>query len=118
MAPVLPGLSDRPEQLRAVVEAALDAGATHVSPILLHLRPGVREEFLPWLEANHPELVGRYRRMYARPYGPKEDRDRLGRSVARLVAELGPPSDAARPSNRFTRGRVRSTPAPEQATLW
>jgi DNA repair photolyase len=118
MAPVLPGLSDRPEQLRAVVEAALDAGATHVSPILLHLRPGVREEFLPWLEEKHPELLEPYRRMYARPYGPKEDRDRLGRSVARLVAELGPPSDAPRPANRSTRGRARSTPVPEQATLW
>jgi DNA repair photolyase len=118
MAPVLPGLSDRPDQLRAVVEAALDAGATHVSPILLHLRPGVREEFLPWLAANHPELVERYRRLYVRPYGPKEDRDRLGRQVGRLVAELGPPNGAGRPSQRFLRGRARPTAAPEQATLW
>ena len=57
MAPILPGISDRPEQLREVVGAAIDAGATHVSPILLHLRPGVREEFLPWLEEEHPDLV-------------------------------------------------------------
>src|SRR4029077_20285999 len=49
IAPILPGISDRPEQLRAVVEAALDAGASHVAPIMLHLRPGVREEFMPWL---------------------------------------------------------------------
>ena len=51
------GISDGADQLHAVVEAAVDAGATHVSPILLHLRPGVREEFLPWLEANRPDLV-------------------------------------------------------------
>jgi len=40
MAPIRPGTSDRPEQLREVVGAAIDAGATHVSPRLLHLRPG------------------------------------------------------------------------------
>src|SRR5687768_467520 len=66
MAPVLPGISDAPEQMRAVVEAALEAGATHVSPILLHLRPGVREEFMPWLEQHHPDLVPRYRELYPR----------------------------------------------------
>jgi DNA repair photolyase len=91
MAPVLPGISDRPEQLRAVVEAALDAGATHVSPILLHLRPGVREEFLPWLEETHPDLVPRYLETYRQPYGPKEARDALGRTVASLVKNLGGP---------------------------
>jgi hypothetical protein len=100
-----------------VVEAALDAGATHVSPILLHLRPGVREEFLPWLEANHPELVERYRRLYVRPYGPKEDRDRLGRQVGRLVAEASP-SSREPPSSRFARRAPSEIPRAEQATLW
>ncbi|HVL32991.1 MAG TPA: radical SAM protein, partial [Actinomycetota bacterium] len=42
VAPILPGISDKPEQLRAVVEACIDAGATSVSPILMHLRPIVR----------------------------------------------------------------------------
>jgi DNA repair photolyase len=91
MAPVLPGISDRPEQLRAVVEAAIDAGATHVSPILLHLRPGVREEFLPWLEGAHPDLVPRYLEMYRQPYGPKDARDALGRTVGSLMRSLGGP---------------------------
>src|SRR6266508_3892637 len=36
MAPILPGISDGPHQLRQVVETAIEAGATHVSPILLH----------------------------------------------------------------------------------
>jgi DNA repair photolyase len=47
IAPILPGISDAPEQLRAVLEAVLDAGASYASPIMLHLRPGVREEFMP-----------------------------------------------------------------------
>jgi DNA repair photolyase len=89
MAPILPGISDRPEQLREVVEAAIDAGATHVSPILLHLRPGVREEFLPWLEEQHPDLVTRYLQMYRHAYGPKAMREGLGRQVTSMVAAAG-----------------------------
>ena len=85
MAPILPGISDRPEQLRELVEAAIDAGATHVSPILLHLRPGVREEFLPWLEEAHPDLVPRYLEMYRHPYGSRAMREGLGRQVSSMI---------------------------------
>ncbi len=112
MAPILPGLSDRPEQLRDVVEAAIDAGATHVSPILLHLRLGVREEFLPWLEEHHPDLVPRYLEMYRRPYGPKEDRDELGRLVSSLVTAAGGVRRGVEPAGRFFR-RDRSRGANE-----
>jgi DNA repair photolyase len=109
MAPVLPGLSDRPEQLRAVVEACIDAGATHVSPILLHLRPGVREEFLPWLEEHHPDLVPRYLEMYRHPYGPKPDRDALGRTVASMIREAGGTPRSAMSSERYRHRGVMGT---------
>ena len=85
MAPILPGISDRPEQLRAVVEAALDAGASHVSPIMLHLRPGVREEFMPWLEEAYPDLVDRYAELYRTPYGPKAEREAISKQVHTLI---------------------------------
>src|SRR5687767_3657541 len=49
MAPILPGLSDRPEQLAEVVQACVEAGAVAITPIALHLRPGVREHFMVWL---------------------------------------------------------------------
>jgi DNA repair photolyase len=114
MAPILPGISDAPEQLRAVVEAAIDAGATHVSPILLHLRPGVREEFLPWLEMEHPDLVERYLQMYRQPYGPKMMRDALGRQVSSLVAAAGGIRRGVEPARRFFR-RDRSLRVKEQA---
>jgi DNA repair photolyase len=114
MAPILPGLSDAPEQLRAVVEAAIDAGATHVSPIMLHLRPGVREEFLPWLETEHPDLVERYLQMYRQPYGPKAMRDALGRQVSSLVVAAGGIRRGVEPARRFFR-RERSPLAKEQA---
>jgi DNA repair photolyase len=109
MAPILPGISDRPEQLREVVEAAIDAGATHVSPILLHLRPGVREEFLPWLEEEHPDLVPRYLEMYRHPYGPKAMREGLGRQVSSMVAAAGGIRRGVEPARRFFR-RDRDRP--------
>jgi DNA repair photolyase len=109
MAPVLPGLTDRPEQLRAVVEACLEAGATHVSPILLHLRPGVREEFMPWLEAHHPDLVARYLQMYRHPYGPKAARDTLGRTVAAMVSGAGGSDRRGARADRYPHRGVRET---------
>jgi len=114
MAPVLPGLSDRPDQLRAVVEAALDAGASHVSPIMLHLRPGVREEFMPWLEEHHPDLVDRYVRMYRTPYGPRADRDALADAVREAESGRAPQRDRA-----VRRRRPAPRPAPaEQLPLF
>ena len=64
MAPILPGLSDRPELLADVVKAARDAGATSVWTALLNLRPGTREHFLEALGREWPELVPRYERLY------------------------------------------------------
>jgi DNA repair photolyase len=65
MAPILPGLSDRPEQLADVVKAARDAGATGIWANLLYLRPGTREHFLANLARDWPELLPRYERLYA-----------------------------------------------------
>src|SRR5262249_57595921 len=60
VAPVLPGLSDAPDQLREVVEAARAAGASHVWASVLHLRPGTKEHFLAELARDWPEYLSRY----------------------------------------------------------
>jgi DNA repair photolyase len=71
MAPILPGLSDRPEQLREVVRAAREAGARSIWANLLFLRPGTREHFLEHLAEDWPEEVARYEELYAtREYLP------------------------------------------------
>jgi DNA repair photolyase len=117
MAPILPGITDDPRQLREVAQAAIDAGATHVSPILLHLRPGVREEFMPWLAEQYPDVVARYEAMYQKPYAPAADRKALGERVASIVRALG----GARPRpDRLDRWRataVDPAPKPEQLKL-
>src|SRR3954465_12564737 len=64
MAPILPYLTDSPAQLEPPVKATAAAGATHISPIVVPLRPGAREWFFEWLAANHPQLVPRYEEIY------------------------------------------------------
>jgi DNA repair photolyase len=71
MAPILPGLSDGPGQLEAVVRAARQAGARSVWVSPLHLRPGTREHFLEQLARDWPEEVARFEQLYAgRAYLP------------------------------------------------
>jgi DNA repair photolyase len=89
VAPVLPGLSDRPEQLEEVVRACADAGATSISPILLHLRPGVREQYMPWLEKQRPDLLPLYEKLYPGAYASKDQQKKLSRIVGRYVARYG-----------------------------
>jgi DNA repair photolyase len=85
MAPILPGLSDRPELLADVVRAARDAGATSIWTGLLNLRPGTREHFLENLARDWPELVPRYERLYrGRAYLGKDDVEPVRREVAEL----------------------------------
>ena len=89
MAPILPGITDKPRMLRQVVEAAIEARATYLSPILLHLRPGVREEFMPWLSREYPDLVPRYHELYPRAYASTAARKELGRRVSSIVRAMG-----------------------------
>ncbi len=85
MAPILPGLSDRPELLRDVVKAARDAGATGIWTNVLYLRPGTREHFLESLARDWPELLPRYQRQYAgRAYLGKKEIEPVRREVADL----------------------------------
>jgi DNA repair photolyase len=92
VAPVLPGLSDRPEQLEAVVRGAVGAGAPSVSSVLLHLRPGVRQHYLGWLRSDRPDLLDRHERLYAHgSYAPRAERDRVAGIVRAALARCGRP---------------------------
>ncbi|HSK91238.1 MAG TPA: radical SAM protein [Euzebyales bacterium] len=103
LAPIMPGINDDRDQLAALVDAAAAAGATHITPIVLHLRPGVREVFWPWLEQAYPDLVGRYRGLYRTSQAPRAYRDAVQRFVeqrrARARRRHGQPDHAA--SARF-----------------
>ena len=71
-APILPGLSDSPAQLDALARALVEAGVESASPIVLHLRPGVKQEYLGSLAEIRPDLLERYDQIYGRrSYAPK-----------------------------------------------
>ena len=108
MGPIVPYLSDSPGQLEAAVRQAAAAGAAHVSPIVLHLRPGAREWFLGWLREAHPALVPRYAELYGRgAYARQEYRSRIIRRGPRAHGTLWrrarQPAGPARRARRWRR---------------
>lgn len=110
IAPVIPGISDGPDQIEAVVKAAVEAGATSITPILLHLRKGVRDHYLSWLEAARPELAPGMRERYRTAYGPGDARRDLTGFVNRLVERHGGPRVPY--PGRFGRRPLVPAPAP------
>ena len=96
VAPLMPGINDGPEQVEPLLQAAVDAGATGIGGIALHLRGDVRRIFMDWLRSYRPDLVALYEKLYARgAYAAPEERKRL----AALLRHPGLP-----PPSRF---RVR-----------
>jgi DNA repair photolyase len=90
MAPILPGISDRPELLDDVVRAARDAGATGVWANVLYLKPGTREHFLGRLAREWPELLPAYETLYAGgAYAPRDVVAATKGTVARLATRHG-----------------------------
>jgi DNA repair photolyase len=124
LAPIMPGLNDDRAQLAEVVEGAVRAGAVHVTPIVLHLRPGVRELFWPWLERCHPELVERYTVLYRGSNAAKDYRDELSTFVkecrdAAWARHGGrPPRRGEATTDRFAATAHDPGAAPAQLSLW
>ncbi len=110
MAPILPGISDRPEQLAAVVTAAREAGACGIWANLLYLRPGTKEHFLDCLAGTWPELLDDYEQLYARNAYLPDARTRPVRDAVRELARTHGLRD-----RRAT--RLRPTPLHEQLEL-
>ena len=114
MGPVMPFLSDSPAQLEATVREIAAAGASQVSPIVLHLRPGAREWFYGWLGEHHPDLVARYRGLYrSGAYVPRGYQHRITEQVTELARKHG--VGRASPGQARAIGR-RRPPAPRTAT--
>jgi DNA repair photolyase len=80
-SPVLPGITDTPANLEAVVRAAAEAGASHLFAGALFLKPCSAAVFLPFLEQNFPHLVESYRKRY-------QDRSFLPSSYGKRIAQL------------------------------
>ena len=63
--PVLPGITDRPAMLDAVVRRVKAAGASHINACALRLQSAARKRYLPFIETEFPTLYPAYRTAYA-----------------------------------------------------
>src|SRR5918997_3475576 len=120
IAPLMPGINDDPRQVERILELAAEAGAVDVGGIALHLRGEVREIFFAWLAEHRPDLVDRYKRLYARgAYAPREEKERLAALARRpglkprRFIRVDPDSAAAGGPPR-----PKEPPAPEQPSLF
>ncbi|MFC4067355.1 intein-containing Rv2578c family radical SAM protein [Actinoplanes subglobosus] len=116
MAPILPGLTDTEESIDATVAGIAAAGATGVTPLPLHLRPGAREWYASWIGREHPQLLPRYRELFGNgSYLPRAYQDEIGARVRMAARRHG----LHNPSP-VTARQVASDPAPavsDQLTL-
>ena len=99
--PILPGITDREEDLDALARAARDAGAQWFAGSVLFLMPSAQKQFLPFVEAKFPKLAGRYREWYLKQaYAPETYRKEISARVSALRKKYGlgtRPVDPGRP---------------------
>jgi DNA repair photolyase len=119
VAPLMPGINDDPRQVREIVERARAAGARNVTPVALHLRPGVREVFMDWLERSHADLVEGYAALYAGgSYLPAAERVRLHTLVRPERRESGGAGRFERPARAQPPGDSAAQHSQVQPTLF
>ncbi len=104
-SPVVPGITDSPQDLESLVRAAAQAGADHLFANPLFLKPCSAAVFLPFLEENFPHLAENYRQRYA---GRSFLAPAYGKRLAQLITSL-------KEKYKITRNR-RERPA--YATKW
>jgi DNA repair photolyase len=98
-APVLPGITDAPRNLEAVVRATAEAGGKHIFANPLFLKPCSAAVFLPFLEKEFPHLAESYQRRYKeRAFLPKAYAQRISQLMARLREKYGIRHDNRRDS--------------------
>ena len=89
-SPVLPGITDSPKDIEALVRAAAEAGVHHIFAGPLFLKPCSAAVFLPFLEKQFPHLVENYKRRYhGRAFLPASYAKPLSQLVARLRQKYG-----------------------------
>ncbi len=86
--PVLPGITDNPSDLEALVKRVSEVGATYVGACALRLRASARKRYIPFIAKEFPHLEERYRNTYASGHhaGGKY-REGLARFFDRLCAK-------------------------------
>ena len=109
-APVLPGITDSPKDLEALVRAVANAGGKYIFANSLFLKPCSAAVFMPFLEKEFPQLVESYRERFKdRAFISTPYRKRLSQLMARLRQKYGIRTD-------YDRYSERSQPVPRAET--
>ena len=88
--PVLPGITDNPSDLEALVKRVSEAGATYVGACAVRLQPEAKKRYLPFIEQEFPHLAERYRNTYANSaYAGEKYREGLASFFEKLCAKYG-----------------------------
>ncbi len=88
--PVLPGITDGPHQLDALVRCVAEAGADALVAGSLSLRVTARQRYLPFIAQEFPALASRYRATFAHAHTPgRRYRDGLQARMRALCARYG-----------------------------
>ncbi len=88
--PVLPGITDKPSDLEALVAAAARAGARYLCSNVVFLMPSSQRTFFPFLQEKFPRLLKQYRKWFVRSgYAPENYRREISALMGRLRAKHG-----------------------------
>jgi DNA repair photolyase len=114
-SPVIPGITDTPRNLEAVVRATAEAGGKHIFANPLFLKPCSAAVFLPFLEKEFPQLVASYHERYKdRAFLPKS----YGKRISQLMARLREKYSIVRGGERYGPRQPAITRANEQLALF
>ena len=101
-APVLPGITDSPTSLDALVRATKQVGGKYIYANPLFLKPCSARVFLPFLEEEFPQLVEGYRKRFAeRAFVNKTYSKRISELAASLRKKHGISPEFASQSQSF-----------------
>jgi DNA repair photolyase len=111
--PVLPGITDNPSDLEALVKRVAEAGATYVGACALRLQSSARQRYLPFIAQEFPHLEERYRNTYASDSNAGRNyRDGLARFFDRICAKYRVASSSRmRDDDEGDEARERLTPS-------
>src|SRR6476469_3323602 len=109
--PVLPGITDNPSDLEALVKRVSEVGATYVGACALRLQSAARQRYLPFIEQEFPHLADRYRNTYASGYQAGDNyRSGLSKFFHKLCRKYGLP-DSSRIADDESEGDSERDPS-------
>jgi DNA repair photolyase len=89
-APVVPGITDKPHDLDALVAATKQSGGKYIFANPLFLKPCSASVFLPFLEERFPQLVAEYRARYgSQAFTSQAYRRRISELMKKLRSKYG-----------------------------